>query len=91
MAATCSNVRIFGPTMGFTEADTSALFLQAGGTMKLLLVQVDKRKTCLMVWWYRDNILRYLQTTTMSFTQILAARMVQHGYYALIPPAHSEY
>ena len=91
MSATRSNVHIFGPTMGFTEADTSALLLQAGGTMKLLLVQVDKRKTCLMVWWYRDNILRYLQTTTMSFTQILAERMVQYGYYALIPPAHSEY
>ena len=34
--------------------------------------------------------MRYLHTTAQTFTDGLVVRMVQHGDYVLIPPAHGD-
>ena len=34
-------------------------------------------------------MLRYLQTTSKSFTDSLAVRMIQYGNYTIIPSAHT--
>ena len=36
-------------------------------------------------------MLRYLNTAAHTFKEGLAARMVQHGNYVLIPPSHGYY
>ena len=64
--------------------------MRAGGAMALLLAQVDKDTIRLMGRWCSNIILRYLHMTAQTFTEGLTARMVQHGEYALIPPAHRD-
>ena len=39
--------------------------------------------------WQSDTIVCYLHTTAKSFTEVLSAGMIEHGTYALIPPAHA--
>ena len=56
--------------------------------MALLLARVDTDTIRLVGMWRSNIILIYLHTTARTFTAGLAARMVQHGEYALIPPAH---
>ena len=61
--------------------------MRAGGTMALLMAHVDTYTIRLVGRWRSDAMLRYVHTTAQTFTEGLAARMVQHGDYALIPPA----
>ena len=64
--------------------------MRAGGAMALLVVQVDTDTIRLVGRWLSDIMLRYLHTTAQTFTEGIASRMVQHGYYALIPPAQGD-
>ena len=34
-------------------------------------------------------MIRYLHTTANSFTEVLWAKIFEHGAYALIPPTHA--
>ena len=78
------------PQVGFTSEDLSARSMRAGGAISLLMARVDT-DTILLVGRWRSNImLCYLHTTAQTFTEGLAARMVYHGDYALIPPAHGD-
>ena len=79
---------IIGPQVGFTPDNDSTLLMRAGGVMALLMARVNTDTIRLVGRWHRYSILRYLHMTAHTFTAVLAARMVQHGYYALIPPAH---
>ena len=79
-----------GPQVGFTPEDVSAQSMRAGGAMALLMAPVDTDTIRLVGRWHSDVILRYLHTTVKTFTEGLALRMVQHGDYALIPPAHGD-
>jgi len=56
--------------------------------MALLLAKVDPDLIRLVGWWRSDVIMCYLHTTAKSFNQGIAARMVSHGNYALIPLAN---
>ena len=62
--------------------------MRAGGAMALLMAQVDTDMIRLVGRWRSDIILRLLHTTAHMFAEGIAERMVQHGDYALIPPAH---
>ena len=58
--------------------------------MALLMAPVDLDTIRLVGRWRSNAMLRYLHTTAKKFTERLASRMVQHGDYALIPPAHGD-
>ena len=79
-----------GPQVGFTPEDVSAQSMRAGGAMAFLMARVDTDTIRLVGRWRSDVMLRYLHTTVETFTEGLASRMVQHGDYALIPPAHGD-
>ena len=80
-----------GPQVGFTPEDVSARSMQAGGAMALLMARVDTDTIRLVGRWRSDDMLRSLHTSAQTFTEGLTTRMVQHGDYALIPPAHRDY
>ena len=79
-----------GPLVGFTPVDVSARSIWAGGAMALLMACVDMDTIRLVGRWRSNVMLRYLHTKAKTFTEGLASRMVQHGDYALIPPAHGD-
>ena len=56
--------------------------------MAPLIARVNTDTIRLMGRWSSNTMLRYLHTTAYTFTSGLAVRTVQHGDYALIPPAH---
>ena len=64
--------------------------MRSDGAMDLLMAHVDTDMIRLVGRWRSDVMLRYLHTTEKTFTEGLASRMVQHGDYALIPPAHGD-
>ena len=64
--------------------------MQADGAMALLMARVDTDTIHLVGRWRSDIMLRYFHTTAQTFTEGLTASMVQHGDYALIPPAHGD-
>ena len=89
-AALSDATTIIGPQVGFTPEDVSALSMRSGVAMVLLISQVNTDTIRLVDRWRSDIILCYLHTAAQKFTEGLAARMVQHGDYALIPPAHGD-
>ena len=56
--------------------------------MVLPMDRADTDRIQLVGRWRRDKIMRYLNMNPQTFTSELAVRMVQHGDYALTPPAH---
>ena len=89
-AALCDATTIIGPQVGFTPEEISARSMRASGAMDLLMERVKTYTIYLVGRWHSDIILRYLHTTAQTFTEGLAARMVQHGDYAIIPPTHGD-
>ena len=77
-----------GPQVGLTPEDVSARSMRAGGVMALLMARVDTDTICIVGRWRSNIMLRYLHTKAQTFIEGLAARMVKHRDYALIPPAH---
>ena len=64
--------------------------MRAGGAMSLLMAHVDTDTIRFVGRWRSNVMLRYLHTTEKAFTEGLESRMVQHGDYMLIPPAHGD-
>ena len=62
--------------------------MQAGGAMALLMARINTDTILIVGQWHRNAMLRYLHTAAQTFTEGLAARMVQHRDYMIIPPAH---
>ena len=56
--------------------------------MALLIDRFDTETIRLVGRWRSNTMLRYLHMSAQTFTLSLATRMVQHGYYALIPSTH---
>ena len=77
-----------GTPSGFTPEDVRARSIRAGGAMALLMERVNIDTIRFVGRWRSDVMLRYLHTTEHTFMEGLASCMVQHGDYALIPPAH---
>ena len=81
-------VRAASTEVGFTNTNVSAQSLITGGAMVLLLAQVDTDTIHLVSQWKINTMICYLHMTAKSVTQGMSVHMVQHGTYALIPPAH---
>ena len=62
--------------------------MHAGEAMALLLSRVNKYTIRMVGWWNIGFIICYLHTSAHIFTEGMAAHMVQHGDYDIIPPAH---
>ena len=88
--ALCAATTIIEPQMGFTPEDVIARLMRASGAMALLMKRVDTNRIRLVGRWRSDIMLCYLHTAAHTFTEGLAARMVQNGDYALILPAHRD-
>ena len=58
--------------------------------MPLLLTRVYTDTIHIMGQWRSNVIIHYLHTSAQTFTEGLVLRMIQHGDYAIIPPAHEE-
>ena len=86
--ALINSVEISGSQVGFKPEYVSAWSMRAGGAMVLLISRFNTDTIRLVGRWRSNIMLRYLHTSAQIFTSGLAARMVQHGYYVLIPPAH---
>ena len=81
---------LLGPQVGFTPEDVSTRSMGAGSATALLMVCVETDTIQLVVRWSRDVMLSYLHTAAQTFTEGLTSHMVQHGDYALIPPARGD-
>ena len=64
--------------------------MRSGGSMALFMVCVNTDTICFALRWCSNLMLCYLHMKAQTFTEGLAACMVQHGDYALIPPAHGD-
>ena len=78
------------PKVGFMPEDVSAQLMRAGGAMALLMARFDTDTIRFVGRWRSNVVLIYLHTTAQMFTEVLALRMVQHGDFALISPAHRD-
>ena len=56
--------------------------------MALLMALVDTDTIRLVGRWQINIMIRYLHSLDQGLILGLTAHMVQHGNYALIPPAH---
>ena len=56
--------------------------------MTFILSRVNADTNILVVRWHINFVLRYLHTSAQTFMAGMAIRMVQHGYYSTILPAH---
>ena len=74
--------------VGFDPENVSAHSMRVGVVLALLLARVNMDTIRLVGRWRSNIMLQYLQTTVQTFASGMTARMVQHGGYALIPPAH---
>ena len=81
---------LMGHQVGFTPEDVSARSMRAGSTIALLMTYFDTDTIRLVGRWRSNVMLSYLHTTAQTFTEVLASRMVQHGNYGIIPPAHGD-
>ena len=73
---------------GFSPEDVTATSILSAGAMAMLLASVDTNNIRLVKRWHINSILIYLHTSAQTFRIGLAALMVQHGDYAIIPPTH---
>ena len=89
-AALRAATKIIRPQVGFTPDDVSARSMQAGAAVAPLVAHGNTYTIHLVGRWRSNAMLRYLHTTAQTFTEGLVVRMVQHGDYALIPPAHGD-
>ena len=79
---------IIGTQLGFIMDNISARLMRSGGAMALIMVRVETDTIHLVGRWRINAMLRFLHIKSQELTVALAARMVQYGDYALIPPAH---
>ena len=82
----CAATTIIRPQVGFIPEDVSARSMRAGSAMSLLMERDNTDTIRLVGRWRSDIMMRYLHLAAQTFTEGLAARMVQHGDYALTHP-----
>jgi hypothetical protein len=74
-----------GAAYGINACDISVRSLQSSGAMSLLCAKVDTDLICLLGRWRSDEMLRYLHVQTFPIVAPLAAQMLQHSHYSLMP------
>jgi hypothetical protein len=75
----------FPEDLGVTPANISVRSLRASGAMALLCADVDPDRIRLLGRWRSDEMLRYLHVQAFPIVAPLAAQMLRHGFYTLIP------
>ena len=80
------------PDLGFSAHDINARSLRAGGAMALLCGKVDADTIRLVGRWKSDAMFRYLHAQALPLIRDLAATMLTHGNFTLLPgtdvPSH---
>jgi hypothetical protein len=71
--------------LNINPACISARSLRSGGAMALLCAGIDSDIIRLVGRWRSDEMLRYLHVQALTHTTRLAAAMVQHGTFSLLP------
>lgn len=74
-----------GAASGTSADDISVRSLRSSGAMALLCAGVDPNRIRLLGRWRSDEMLRYLHVQAFPIVATLAAQMLQHGHFALIP------
>ena len=82
------SVKISGPQVGYKPSKVSVHSMRAGCTMELLPTRVDTNKITLVRRWIRNFMLQYLHMYAQTFTEGMAARIVEHGEYLIVTTAH---
>jgi hypothetical protein len=78
-------VASLGPSYGITPLEISVRSLRSSGAMALLCAKVDTDMIRLLGRWRSDEMLRYLHVQSFPIVAPLAAQMLQHGHFTLIP------
>lgn len=74
-----------GHQWGLQPSDISIRSLRSSGAMALLCAKVDTDLIRLLGRWCSDEMLRYLHVQTFPIVAPLAAQMLRHGQFTLIP------
>jgi hypothetical protein len=80
-----ATVAAFGQHFGLLQQYISARSLRSSGAMALLCANVDSDKIRLLGRWKSDEMLRYLHVQAFPVVAPLAAAMLRHGHYTIIP------
>ena len=84
----CAAVNITGLQVVFKPEYVSSCSMPYVGDMDLLLASIDTNTIRLVGRWCRNFMMCYLHTSSQKYTSGMAVRMVQHGYYDIIPITH---
>jgi hypothetical protein len=84
-AALRTTVYATGANWGLQPTDISIRSLRSSGAMALLCAKVDTDLIRLLGRWRSDEMLRYLHVQSFPIVAPLAAQMLQHGTFTLIP------
>jgi hypothetical protein len=84
-AALRTTVYATGANWGLQPPDISIRSLRSSGAMALLCAKVDTDLIRLLGRWRSDEMLRYLHVQSFPIVAPLAAQMLQHGTFTLIP------
>jgi hypothetical protein len=74
-----------GHDYGIQSHQVSIRSLRSSGAMSLLCAKVDTDMIRLLGRWRSDEMMRYLHVQTFPLVAPLAAQMLQHGNFTLIP------
>jgi hypothetical protein len=83
-------VTAMGSTYGINPTEISVRSLRSSGAMALLCAKVDSDTIRLLGRWRSDEMLRYLHVQTFPLVAPLAAKMLRHGHFTLIPNHNGE-
>lgn len=84
----CATTSTLGTTWDITAADISIHSLRSSGIMVLLCMAINPDKIWLLGCWRLDEMLRCLHVQAFPIGAPLAAKMFQHGNFAMIPNNH---
>ena len=73
------------PYLNYKPSDVTARSLRSGGAMALICGNVDKSRVQLLGRWKSDAIFRYLHAQALPIVHNMAAVMLQHGAFTLLP------
>jgi hypothetical protein len=80
-----ATVAAFSNQFGLQPQDILVQSLRASVAMALLCANVDSDKIRLLGRWKSDEMLRYLHVQAFPVVAPLAAAMLRHGHYTIIP------
>ena len=80
-----SITQTFGARFGLIPSDISVRSLRSSGAMALLCANIDTDRIRLLGRWRSDEMLRYLHVQAVPIVAPIAAAMLRHGHFSLLP------